>query len=180
MPIKYGEITVIHNDDEDGFFKSIFRNLGGYEFKTNENSKIVVLFEDGDIFEINDKLTDFNYTFVTDISSPIPLHFKTNKKLYNIYFKKKPHVDEKSQLRINFHDLFKSFNKYSKKNIIASVYNFIYYRNTYSEENEVFGVVRLKSNENKPRFLFAYDCLNFSKDEILYLINTIFKNKIES
>lgn len=175
MPIKYGEITIIHNDDEDGFFKSFLRNWG-YELKTNQSSKIIILFEDGDIFEINDKLRDFEYKFVDDPTYHTPLSFENPKKKTDRYFKKKPHMNDKSQLTLNFEELFKSYNKYSKKDNIASIYNFIYYRFTYEEKKDVFGVVRLKSNDNKPRFIFAYDCLNFSKDEIMYLINVIFKN----
>jgi hypothetical protein len=184
MPIKFGEITVIHNDNEDGFFKSFFRNFGGYEFKTNENSKIIILFDDGEIIEINDKLNDFNYSFSADVLSPLPLYFKTSQKIYKThfktYFKKQPELNTKSQPSLNFDSFFANYSKYSKKNNIPSAYNCLYYSCTSNDNTDVFGIVRIKSTESKPRFQFAYDCLNFSKDEIIYLINTIFKNKIES
>jgi hypothetical protein len=181
MSIKYGEITIIHNSEADGFIKSIFREWGGYEFKTQESSQIVILFEDGEICEINDKLKDFEYKFLTNISSPIPSYFEKNienDKYKNIYFYKSPETNDKGQLRISFENLFKSYTIYSKNNTVPSTYNFIYYCHKPNAV-EIFGIVRLKSSETKPRFLFAYDKDEFSKEEVIYLINYIFKNKIE-
>jgi hypothetical protein len=41
-------------------------------------------------------------------------------------------------------------------------------------EPEIFGIVRIKSNEYMPQFKFAYDTDEFAKEEIVYLIHTIF------
>jgi hypothetical protein len=55
---------------------------------------------------------------------------------------------------------------------IPSVYNCIYYKNN----NDVFAIIKIKSNEDKPRFLLAYDDEYFEKDDIIYLVNYIFSN----
>jgi hypothetical protein len=185
MPIQYGEFTVIHNEEEEGIIKSIFRTWGGYEFQALQTSQIVVLFEDGEICEINDKFKDFNYKFLDDNASATPYHFdknKSNKEKYErVYFKKSPIEDKDGNKRINCADLFKSYTKYVKQNSIPSKYNFIYYIIDTAKNNpEVFGVIRIKSSESKPRFQFAYDSEHFSKEEVIYLINYIFKNKIQS
>jgi hypothetical protein len=39
---------------------------------------------------------------------------------------------------------------------------------------EIFCIIRIKSNEYMPRFQFAYDSDEFTKEEIVYLIHTIF------
>lgn len=178
MPIQYGEITIIHNEEDEGFINSIFRTWLNYEFKPNSNSQIVILFEDGEICDINDKLKDFEYKFLNSSTSRTPGYFeKKNKK---IYFKKSPITNDKGEERLKFTDLFKSYSKYSQFNLRPSTYNCIYYHNINCNKPEVFGVVRLKSSENKPRFQFAYDNDEFSKEEVIYLINYIFKNKIET
>ena len=131
MPIQYGEFTIIHNEEEEGFIKSIFRTWGGYEFQAHNNSQIVILFEDGEICELNDKLKDFKYKFLDDSSSPIPRYFnknKSNKEKYEqTYFYKDPIEDKDGNKRINLVELFKSYKKYVKDNNIPSKYNFIYY-----------------------------------------------------
>ena len=185
MPIQYGEFTVIHNKEEEGIIKSIFRTWGGYEFQTHQSSKIVVLFEDGEICEINDKLKDFNYKFLDDSTSATPYYFdknKSNKEEYErVYFKRSPTTNNDGNLSLNLYDLFKSYTKYSKQNSIPSIFNCIYYILDSTKNNpEVFGFIRIKSSESKPRFQFAYDSEHFSKEEVIYLINYIFKNKTQT
>jgi len=185
MPIQYGEFTIIHNEEEENLVKSIFRTWLGYEFQAIQTSQIVILFEDGEICEINDKFKDFNYKFLDDNTSATPYHFDKNKlnkeKYERTYFKKSPTRDNDGNLRLDFHHLFESYTKYVKLNTTASKYNFIYYIIDTSQKNpEVFGVIRIKSSESKPRFQFAYDSEHFSKEEVIYLINYIFKNKIQS
>jgi len=47
---------------------------------------------------------------------------------------------------------------------------------TYKDEG-VFSILKLFSNNEKPRFLLAYNTKEFSKEEIMYLVNCIFRNK---
>ena len=63
-----------------------------------------------------------------------------------------------------------------KYKIVSSCFNCIYYCHKYGTQN-VFSILKLYSNEDKPRFLLAYDSDEFNKDEVIYLVNCIFKNK---
>ena len=62
MPIKYGEVTIIHDKEQ----LSIFSNLllwFKYEIYEPNISKCIYFFEDGEIYDKNDKLEDFKYNF---------------------------------------------------------------------------------------------------------------------
>lgn len=182
MPVQYGEITIIHNEKEEGLVKSIFRTLFDYEFKPQKNSQIIVLFENGEICEIKDKLKDFHYEIFDDSLSMTPRYFdkNINNTHYRfIYFRQESKIFENKEY-LDFNNLFKYYSKYSKDNTCDSTYNCVYYKNKCPEKVEVFGIIRLKSTETKPRFQFAYDTDEFSIDEVIYLINYIFKNKIQS
>ncbi len=185
MSIKYGEITIHHDENDDNIFKQLFRSWTDHEISANENSKIIILFEDGEIFEMKDKLHDYKYSFCDDIVSCIPFHFEKPKdkdkdkdKLRKIYFKKKPFLNDKKQETLKFSDLFGAYKNYSKLASVPSHYNFIYYCHKSLTQKEVFGCIRIKSTETKPRFQFAYDSDEFSKEEIMYLINYILTKKL--
>ena len=103
--------------------------------------------------------------------SVLPMYFKktikTDKEKYlQIYFKKGI---------ICFNQLFTNFPKYKSDMTIESKYNCIYdcYKSSIPE---IFGLVRIKSTEQMPRFQFAYDSDEFTKEEIIYLIHHIFNS----
>jgi hypothetical protein len=183
MPIQYGEFTIIHNEEEEGFFNSIFRNWFNTEIQAHQTSQIVILFEDGEICEIKDKFKDFKYIFLDSSRAPTPSYFERNTTDENeykkIYFKKDTKNIDGIE-RLNGTAIFQNYSKYAKGNAMASVYNSIYYHNKNSNKPEVLGFIRIKSSESKPRFQFAYDNDEFSKEEVIYLINYLFKNKIET
>ena len=104
---------------------------------------------------------------------------KRLKNIEKIYFKKDTKIIDGIE-RLNSTALFETYSKYSKENAVASVYNSIYYHHKNSNKPEVLGFIRIKSSESKPRFQFAYDNDEFSKEEVIYLINYIFKNKIKT
>ena len=60
---------------------------------------------------------------------------------------------------------------------IPSCYNGIYYCYKSNEKPEIFGIIRIKSNEYMPRYQFAYDDEEITKEEVIYLINYIFNCK---
>lgn len=177
MSIKYGEFAVIHNKEEESIFTYIYREWFDNEVKADKSSQIVILFEDGEICEINDKLKDFHYKFLDDSTMPTPRYFDkktTNEKEYKkIYFKKDTEIINGIR-QLNLTSLFKNYSKYAKENAIASAYNSIYYHHKNSDKPDIFGIVRIKSSESKPRFQFAYNSDEFSKEEVIYLINYIF------
>ena len=175
MTIKYGDITVIYNEED--IISYIFRVLTTESISTS-NPQIVILFEDGEICESNDKFTDFEYKFLDYYSYPTPRYIKkhtdNNRK---IYFKKTPFQNADGNLVLDFTNFFNNYTKYSNQNLVISKYNSIYYNYKNLGESQIFGIVGLKSSESKPRFQFAYDSDEFTKEEIIYIINYIFKIK---
>lgn len=178
MPIKYGELTIVYKD------QTLFTNLLiwlNYEVKPPVNSKYIFLFEDGEINEYDDKIKNFNFDFFNNIFPAMPLYFekrKINKYDNNIYFYKKP-IKKNNIYTLNVNKLFNLYSKYDKQIIIPSKYNVIYYCHKSEEEPEVFGIIHIKSNEYMPRFQFAYDSDEFTKEEIVYLIYNIFNPLVQ-
>lgn len=177
MPIKYGELTIIYDKEETTLFKS-FLIWMEYESKPPKNSKYVFLFDDGEVCDTDDKLKDLNFKFTNSSISYAPIFFKKNiKGKYNsTYFYKRPKQDKNNNLSLNFTNLFSSYSKYNLYGRIPSTYNSIYYCHKNALETEIFGIVRIKSNEYMPRFQFAYDSVEFTKEEIVYLIHYIFNH----
>jgi peptide methionine sulfoxide reductase MsrB len=180
MPIKYGELTIIYNKEEISIFTDFLLWMD-YNHDVPNKSKYVFLFEDGEICETNDKLKNFNFKFLDSISLKMPKYFEKKKeinKCYNthIYFYKNPILDKNGKYRLEFKELFNSYTKYNSSINIPSFYNSIYYCHKSNDKPEIFGIIRTKSNEYMPRFQFAYDDEEFTKEEVVYLINYIFNN----
>lgn len=68
----------------------------------------------------------------------------------------------------------KNFKKYDKISRQASQFNLMY--KTY-DKKEVFSICRIKSNEEKPRFILAYNSDILDRSDIIYLTDCIFKYK---
>jgi hypothetical protein len=181
MSIKYGDVTIIHNTCEDVSIWTSISSIFGFEQPITKQCKVVFLFDDGEICEVNDKLKDFKFDFFKSVSYRLPLYFEKNKtmeqnkvKCNNIYFYKKP-VEKDNLLRLDFSSLFASYKRYNPKinTRTASVYNCIYYCYKDLKQPDVFGLVRIKSSETMPRYQFAYDCDEFTEEEVIYLIHSI-------
>jgi len=176
MHIKYGDLTIIYNKEQVDIFTSFVMWLK-YEEKPPINSKYVFLFDDGEICD-SDNNKNLNFEFCNSILSVIPKYFekKIKKKNYHnhVYFYKKPIHDKNDNSLLRFDRLFNSYSKYDFCINIKSDYNGIYYCNKDSYQPEIFGLIRIKSNENMPRFQFAYDSDEFTKEEIVNLIHNIF------
>ena len=140
--MKYGELTICKEDILASFF-SCFKSNDKYIFSFDE--------------EIRDDIKDFQYTFFNSKFSVLPIYFE-NKQTY--FREKYP----------DFNKLFSLYSKYIGS--VESDYNCIYYCHTGYSTRDAFGMVRIKSSENMPRYQFAYD--DFTKEEVMYLIHTIF------
>ena len=180
MPIKYGELTIIYNQEEISVFSNLLMWLS-YEIAPPTNSNFVFLFEDGEICDTKDKLRDFKFKFFDSCSNRTPRYFeknienKDNKEVKNnVYFYKEVTINEYGNPTLNFKNLFASYTKYNSYTRIPSSYNSIYYCYKSYLKPEIFGILRIKSSETMPRFLFAYDSDEFTKEEVIYLINYIF------
>ena len=87
------------------------------------------------------------------------------------FFFKSP-TKVKGTKRLNFNSIFSNNKKYLTIKKEVSVYNIIYYN--LIDNNDIFAIMKIKSNEEKPRYLLAYDDKYFEKDDIIYLVNYIF------
>jgi hypothetical protein len=170
MPIKYGELTIIKEKDE-----SILTSL--LIWIKNESlpkTKFIYLFDDGEICESENKLIDFNYEFLNGLYLPCYFQKKCIKFEYSpIYFKKNTESMEN-----DFNKIFNLFLKYNYSMNITCKYNCIYYCNKLYLQPDIFALVHIKSTEQMPRYQFAYDSDEFTKEEIIYVIDYIFKTDI--
>lgn len=170
MTIKYGELTIIKQKEE-----SILTNL--LIWIKNESlpkDKFIYLFDDGEICESDNKLIDFKYTFLNGIYFPyLPMYFEKECKENergDIYFQKKESISN------DINEIFNLYLKYNRSMIIESKYNCIYYSHKHNLflKPHIFGLVHIKSTEQMPRYQFAYNSDEFTKEEIIYLIHSIF------
>jgi len=175
MPIKYGELTILYNEEEITVFSSLLMWLS-YDIEPPKKSKFVFLFEDGEICDKNDKLKDFHFKFVDSSFRKTPIYFekKIENKENSTYFHKDLTLNDKGYQTLDFRQLFASHSKYNSSTRIPSVFNSIYYCHKSSLKQEIFGILRTKSTETMPQFHFAYESDEFTKEEVIYLINYIF------
>mgnify|MGYP000987189916 CR=1 FL=1 len=82
ISIKYGEITIIRNLQEESIL-NYFNRLLGNENKTNENDTIIILFDDGIICDVKKEYNTnlHNHIKMTTTSSlsryfPLPIYFE--------------------------------------------------------------------------------------------------------
>jgi hypothetical protein len=168
MPIKYAEITIIINTEKE-FILNYLNRLLSNENTTTDNDTIIILFDDGIICDVKKE-----YNTNTNIIMG-PRSFKTNLPIYfeikdEIFFSKTPTVDYNGELKMNFKSLFANNKKHTTTKKESSVYNSIFERGN----NEVLAIVKIKSSEEKPRFLLAYDDKYFKKEHIIHFVNCIF------
>lgn len=175
MPIKYAEITIIINTEKETMI-DYFNRLIGNENKTNDNDTIIILFDDGIIIDVKKEYKNTNTNIIMG-----PRSFKTNSPLYfeitntnETYFSKSPTVDYNGNLRLNSKPIFANSQKFLTTKRESSAYNCIFERGN----TEVLSIVRIKSSEEKPRFLLAYDDEYFKKEHIIYFVNCIFSKTL--
>lgn len=173
MSIKYAEITIIRNLEEQNIFTTLTRYFG-YENQINNNDTIIMTFDDGTICDIKDEYKDLNYKFGL-INWPehwFPGYFDLNNKI-TLFYKRPKEVNGVKKL--DFKPIFNDYkNHYCSKD--SSKFNMIY--EDYNKK-EKLAICRVKSNEDKPRFLLAYDIDIFDRSDIIYLVDCIFKRKYD-
>jgi hypothetical protein len=165
MSIKYGDLTIIYYPEEKpNIFTQIINWINSGDERPPPNAKYIFSFDD--LLESNEEFTDFNSSF-----TPLPLYFnkpEEEESHYYMYFLKKEYDNS-----LDFNELFNSYLKFNCMNM-ESKYNCIYYYHEILSKPEIFSIVRIKSNADMPRYQFAYDSNKFTKEEIIYLIRTIF------
>ena len=88
MTIKYCDITIIRNLEEDSLFNNMQRWFG-YDTTISENSDIIILFEDETIYDVKQNLKDYNFKYLIPYYNLIPSYFERKNKI-NTYFNKDP------------------------------------------------------------------------------------------
>jgi hypothetical protein len=174
MTIKYGELTIIYTEKEQSIIETFFSWINEEQQK-KKPSKYIFLFDDETIYD-ESTIKDFKYEFLNSCLKMMPRYFR-NKEFNKIYFCKS-NYKEKTQ-KIEFDNLFMSYPKYDSSVDIKSVYNEIYYSLKIPINTDVFGIIRIASSDIMPRFQFAYDADEFTKEEVSYLIYHIFNECIK-
>ena len=179
MPIKYAEITIIINTEKETMI-NYFNRLLGNENETTDNDTIIILFDDGIICDVKKEYNTnlHNHIKMTTTSSlsryfPLPIYFEI-EETKETFFSKTPTVDYNGNLRLDSKQIFANNKKHITTKKEPSVYNSIYERGN----NEVLSIIKIKSSEDKPQFLLAYDDEYFKKDNIIYFVNVYFSTAL--
>lgn len=151
MTIKYGDLTIVWHPVQS-WMSCVKGELHQYIF----------LFDDHEICEVKDKYIDFKFKFLR-INNDLPAYFEKPTEKLPIYFiQNEPNFD-------------KLFSVYSNEACIKSKYNGIYF--SYQDRKyDMFGIQRIKSTESMPRYQFAYNTNEFTKEEVIYLLYSIIKS----
>ena len=162
---------IFRNITEEPIYGTLFRYLG-YEYWVEKQDTILIIFDDDDsICDTKNEYIDKHYIF-DKTEHVYPLHFKTDK--IELFYKTP--IELNGRKSINFKPIFKNCTKIKHKIWEDSIFNMIYQD---IDMNEVFSLIKIKSNEEKPRYLMAYDETIFCKSDIIYLIENMFRLSFE-
>jgi hypothetical protein len=166
MSIKYADITIIRNLQENNIFKGLIGfGFIGYENIINDKDIIIITFEDGSICNIKDEYIDKKYNFSISKCGHYPTYFETDQKKTLVY--KKTYLKNKFK-NLKLSEIFKDNTSYRNK-VLSSIYNVIY---KDINENEKLAIFKFKSSKkDNLRFKLAYHDDYFDKSDIIYLIN---------
>ncbi len=173
MVLKFGEIYIYHDQKEEYFSNSIFRFFG-YETYVDKPSKILMIFDDNnELFDVNEYLNNINNSnallnelTITNETLPESFVLTNGKKATH-----KKNIIVGAITKQCFKQIFTNYKKYKTVKGIPSIYNCIY---KYDLE-EIFGILRISSAEETPRFIFAFDDKLIDNQQAVYLINYIFR-----
>jgi len=179
MPIKYAEITIVRNLEEESWL-SYFKNLAGQEDIITINDTIIILFDDGTISDTKRDLVDKQFKFGPKDyhRDNYPIYFQNEDKNYTFFLKPSILKKETEPRKLfsyivptlNFNPIFKDYKNYNISKKETSIYNVIYECNILKD---VFAIVK---NGYNHRYLLAYEDSYFDKSDINYFINCLFTN----
>jgi ethanolamine utilization protein EutP (predicted NTPase) len=191
MPIKYAEIVIIRNLEEESWLNYCKRLLGN-ENAVYDNDTIIIFFEDETITDTKSEYVDKQFIMGASIdhrkliggpiSTNIYENFQTsfpsyfNKKDGDLMIFKRPNIAN-GMHTLNFKSIFKNNPKYLTLTKVSSIYNAIY---TSVNNVETFAIVKNNSNEKSPKYSVAYEDIHFDRSDIVYFVEYIFKNTINA
>ena len=98
MPIKYAEITIVRNLDEESWL-SYFKNLIGQEDTITNHDTIIISFDDGTISDTKRELVDKQFKFgPKGYRQDYPIYFEKEGK-NNTFFLKNPIIQRVTEPR---------------------------------------------------------------------------------
>ncbi len=158
--ITYAEITIHKELKRETMFEYFSRVIN--EHKPATTDTIIILFDDTTIVDVK------KYDNKCKIKMG-PIGFNT---LSPIYFDIEKNTFIVSSLTIFTTTLFSD-----KSNLKDSPYNCVYYTIC---GYDVFAICRIKSSDESPRFLVAYNDTYFEKDHVIHLVNYILSNQVKT
>jgi hypothetical protein len=167
MPIKYAEITIIIDLEKESTI-NYFNRLVGNENKMTENDKIIILFDDETICDVKKECKPSKFIKMGPRLNEMPYYFDIDIQDITFFYKIPPYKN--GEKRLDFKPIFANNKKHLTTKKEPSFFNCIFKRN----DDEVLAILRIKSSEEKPRFLLAYEDEYFKKDSIIYFVNYIF------
>lgn len=172
MSIKYAEVTIIRDLEKESFISYyLVRKLLNRESRFTDNDTIIILFDDETIYDTNKYIIDKKIVFHESTINNFPIWFDLNKDT-SVFYKYPTETKDKKSL--NFKPLTNNYKNQHMIEWLPSFYNVIYECNG----TDIFCILKMKSNEDKPRFLVAYDANYFDKSDVTYLVNCMLKEKI--
>jgi hypothetical protein len=169
MPIKYAELTIIRNLEEESIF-SFVKRMFGNENSVTDNDTIILLFDDETICDVKKEYIDKQYVFGPNAYQLIYPRFFNKKDNELLFFLKYPNFVN-GLITLSFKNIFNKNPKFLISKQYCSEYNVIYKCNS----DEVFSIVKNSFNDIKPIYLTAYDDKYFEKSDIVYLVMRTFK-----
>jgi hypothetical protein len=171
MPIKYAELNIIRNLEEESMF-SYLKRIMGNENNVSDDDTLIISFDNDDIVcDVKKEYVDKQYEFGLSIyHSSFPNWFDTNKQNNNFFILKQPNFVNGNRT-LNFKNIFNKNKKFLASKQYSSVFNGIY---TYNGD-EVFSIVKNSLNDIKPIYLIAYDDIYFERSDVVYLVSQTFR-----
>lgn len=175
MTIKHAEVTIIRNLEEETFVQYyIVRTLFNQEGEFTDNDTIIMLFDDFTIYDSKNEIKTknkiiFNETEVNGF--PIYFDYESNNTNITAFYKYPTETEGKQSL--NMKPFIHNYRQAKHVTLEPSFYNLMY----ECDGKDIFGIVKIKSNEDKPRFIVAYDDMYFEKNDIIFLTDCMLKRK---
>lgn len=175
MVLKYGEIYVHHNQNEELFTNGFWRFFG-WETYVDKSSKILIMFTDkNELFDANEYLlaNDRESILIKIIESTLPVPDSFTNTLGEVALYKQP-ININGIKKLCFENIFVNYEKFKTIKRISSIFNCIYIK-SIEFPLEVFGIVRVLSAENTPRFIFAFESDFMSETNAIYFANWVLR-----
>lgn len=191
MPCQYAEVSVVRDAENDSVWTMVERYCFGIEPEFTEEDVAVILFEDETIYCLNElNMEDRSIQPIGKIVEPF-IHFETygvprssasktclasicgETERFKLHVVKPRYNKKLGIFRLEYDSVFRDYKNVQNIKIVNSRYNCKYDYMWYF----AFGIAKLKSDFDCPRFLVAFDADLLQKKDVAYLVKHIFSLK---